>query len=78
MKKSEMIENSLACSRFGYLSLIPVAGIVCALISIRYYAQTLFASEQWNPAKWCLLRGAGCAVVGLLLHAVVITLLFKL
>jgi len=78
MNKVEMIEKSLACATYGYLSFVLGVGIIFSLLAIRLYSQVLFSTEVWNPAKGCLLRGGGAAVLGLLLHAVGMVLIFKI
>ena len=77
MTKVEMIEQSLSCAVYGYLSFVPLAGIVFALMAIRLYTRVLFSVEGWNPAKGPLLRGGACAVLGLLLHGVGLALIFR-
>jgi hypothetical protein len=78
MPKTEMIERSLSCFKWGLLGLLPVIGIPMAVMSLAQYRRVKRGrGAMWNPAERHLFLGAMCARAGIwpiLIAVVVITL----
>lgn len=73
MSQRAMIEGSLRCLRQGWLSLIPVAGVVAAIFGVYWFVVTLGRTkEDWNPARWHLLGGMMLSVLSLFGHALLL------
>jgi hypothetical protein len=71
MDKVRVIERSLRCYRLSWLSLIPLLGIVPALISFALFRKAgNEAGEQWNPARPFALIGLLIALIGLLISLI--------
>lgn len=68
MNKARVIERSLNTFTLGWCSLIPLIGIIPALLAIYWYRKSSDeAGMEWNPAHryalWgCILALAGLAV----------------
>jgi hypothetical protein len=63
-----MIENSLRCHCYGWLSLIPMLGLPFVVLAIQQYHRTWAeAGENWNPAKRHLTAGLALAWIGALM-----------
>jgi hypothetical protein len=64
MDRVFVIKGSLRCFTFGALSLLPVLGLVPAVLGIILYKRVqLEAGKEWNPARAYLLWG--CFLCGL-------------
>ena len=85
--KTEMIERSLRCYVLGLLGLIPVLGLIPAILALREHRRVKKGSaNQWNPARRYHLWGGICArtaiplwgiPIGLALCAFVYSLFFS-
>jgi hypothetical protein len=70
--RSKVIEKSLGCLDFGFASLIPVAGLLFAMVALaRFRFAVVETNDRWNPARVHLYGGAALAMLSLLAHAVV-------
>ena len=70
MPKSEMLIRSTRCFMLGWWSLIPLFGVVPALLAFsQYSAVTRGSGSRWNAARYRLLAGTWLAAIGLLLTA---------
>ncbi|HEU5068918.1 MAG TPA: hypothetical protein VFV96_00715 [Verrucomicrobiae bacterium] len=68
MPKSEMLRRSMRCFMLGWCSLVPVVGLVPALLAFAdFRAVVLGKGRRWNAARTQLLVGAWLAAGGLLL-----------
>jgi hypothetical protein len=74
MNKIQMIESSLRCLTWGWLSLIPLAGLGFGILAIRNFTRAWYHLDgDWNPAKWHLYGGAFLALLSFLVHALILT-----
>jgi len=63
-----MLSRSIRCHVLGWWSLVPLIGIIPAVLALTdFYAVTLRKGELWNAARGRLTAGALLAGVGLLL-----------
>jgi hypothetical protein len=68
--RSKIIEKSLSCFRFGMTSVIPLIGLVTAVIALaRFHFVIVNTNERWNCARLRLYVGALLAMGSLLGHA---------
>lgn len=74
MNRIEAIESSLRCFACGLLALIPVLGVPCVLMAFSAYRQSRLPAQEWNPARRYAVAGLICAVLGLLMTILVISL----
>lgn len=64
-QKIRILEGSVRCLSFGFLSLIPILGASFALAAFRERrAVKLLSVENWNPAQRQLRWGTTLACVG--------------
>jgi hypothetical protein len=76
MDKVRVIEGSLTCYALGWLSLIPVLGLVAAFVGLVEARSVIALSEgQWNPARKYLVAGRLLSGLGLLINGMPILLL---
>ena len=76
MPKSEMLRRSMRCFILGWWSLIPLIGIVPAMLAfVDFRAVVVGMGQRWNAARTRLLLGAWLAGIGLLLSLIVGVLL---
>ncbi len=62
----DLIQRSLRCYVFGWLSLIPLLGLGLAVHAINLYLRIRAeASQEWNPAQLYLRLGFGLSCLGL-------------
>ena len=70
MDKVRVIERSLRCCTAGWLALIPLVGLVPAIVAIRLrYQVRAEVGGEWNPAEAYLKWGWVLGWLGLLLSA---------
>ena len=75
-EKIVMIENSVRCFRYGWLSLIPVFGIPFLIRAIRCRHRVwVNTGGYWNPAKFHVMAGFLLAWLGGLVNMVSLVLL---
>ena len=77
MDKVRIIEESLRCYIFGWLSFLPVVGLAfgpLALLSFR--SARIESGTQWNPASRYLKCGAVLACFGFLVSVLLSGLVF--
>ena len=68
MNKARVIERSLNVFTLGWFSLIPLLGVVPALLAIYWYRKSSDeAGMEWNPAGRYALCGCVLALAGLAL-----------
>jgi hypothetical protein len=73
MDKIKFIKQSLACHRRGWISLIPVVGLILAPINlVRCWRIQREVGSEWNPAAHYLRRGLWLAVLALVYHALIV------
>lgn len=76
MSKSEMLRRSMRCFVLGWWSLVPVLGVVSAMLAFAdFRAVVLHKGWRWNAARLRLMVGAWLAGIGLLLSLGVGTIL---
>ncbi len=67
-ERIDLIERSLRCFVYGWLSLIPLIGLAMALIAIGLHFKTgSDTGDGWNPARRYLLAGSYLAWIGVLI-----------
>ncbi|HMJ88512.1 MAG TPA: hypothetical protein VK530_01780 [Candidatus Acidoferrum sp.] len=69
---ADTIAASLRCFILGLLSVVPVVGIVCALMSIAAYLGT--STDSWNPARRYARLGVLLAAAGLALQTTIVSI----
>jgi hypothetical protein len=66
LSKSEMIERSILCLKWGLWGMLPVIGIPMAIVALQHYGRVKRGKGAlWNPAQRYLFWGALCARAGL-------------
>lgn len=65
-----VIEDSLQCYTYGWLSCLPLLGVVYLYPAVRRFAQARRRPVEWNPARGYLASGLALAGVGWLLALV--------
>ena len=76
MPKSEMLRRSMRCFVLGWWSLIPLVGIVPAMLAFAdFRAVVVGMGQRWNAARTRLLLGTWLAGIGLLLSIIIGVLL---
>ena len=74
-ERIRLIERSLRCFVYGWLSLIPVIGLVAAFTAIRlHFAPASSTGDEWNPAGCYLKAGCWLARIGILISIAVLAL----
>ena len=63
-----VIEDSLQCFTFGWLSCLPVIGVAWLYPTVRRFRQARRRQVQWNPARGYLAAGLALASVGWLIN----------
>ena len=82
MDRVEIIERTLRCYHAGWWSLVPILGLVPAIIAFYTFGSIRAATKhEWNPAAAQLRIGFILAIIGsalslLLLSIPVLTVLF--
>jgi hypothetical protein len=75
MNKVEVIEQSVACQRFGARSFVPLIGIGAAIEAFRRYRHVRAAvGDEWNPARPQLIRGMILAWMGVLFTLLILAI----
>jgi len=70
-RRIQLIEKSLRCFVCGWLSLVPLLGLVAMLATFRLGRATrLVDGDEWNPAERYRAIGLGLASLGLLLFLI--------
>ena len=73
----QLIEKSLGCFDAGIFSLIPGLGVLFTPMAFgRFYRAVIETNDRWNPARMQLYLGLTLALLSLLAHAVVGTVLY--
>lgn len=68
MPKSEMIRRSMRCFVLGWWSLMPLAGLIPAMLAFAdFRAVVVGMGRRWNAGRKRLLLGAWLAGLGLLI-----------
>jgi hypothetical protein len=76
MPKSEILRRSMRCFSLGWWSLIPLLGIVPAIVAfMEFRAVGAGARSRWNAAHVRLLVGVCLAGAGILLTLILGTLI---
>lgn len=63
-ERIEVIEDSLRCYAYGWLSCVPVIGVAWLYPAVRRFAQARRRQAEWNPARGYLAAGLALASVG--------------
>lgn len=72
MDKVLVINQSLRCYRWSWFSLIPMLGIVPAMIAISHFRKAgAETGDGWNPARRYAVWGLLIAIIGLFLSAAI-------
>jgi len=67
MDKVRVIKHSLYCYRLSWFALIPLLGVVPAIICLTWFRRVgNEAGEHWNPGRTFALMGRLIATAGLL------------
>lgn len=69
-ERIEVIEDSLRCYAYGWLSCLPVIGVAWLYPAVRRFAQARRRQAEWNPARGYLAAGLALASVGWLVALV--------
>ena len=78
MPKSEMLRRSMRCFILGWWSLIPVLGVVPALLALWQFRRVAAGTgSRWNAASLRLIAGAWLAGIGLLITVTLVALIVK-
>ena len=73
MNKVRVIERSIRCQAFGWVGVVPVLGVIPAVIAIVLYHRTARESgDDWNPAGPQARLGLVLSWIGLGLSAVLV------
>jgi hypothetical protein len=66
----ELMERSLQCFVFGWLSLLPLLGLPFGIGAVAVYARVRFrASRERNPARRYLIWGLVLGLLGVVISA---------
>ena len=72
MPKSEMIRRSMRCFALGWWSLVPLLGLIPAMLAFTdFRAVVLGMGRRWNAGRTRLLLGAWLAGLGILITLLV-------
>ncbi|KAF0175456.1 MAG: hypothetical protein FD161_3351 [Limisphaerales bacterium] len=63
-ERIEVIEDSLRCYAYGWLSCLPVIGVAWLYPAVRRFLQARRRKVQWNPARGYLAAGLALGSVG--------------
>jgi hypothetical protein len=73
MNKVRVIERSIRCQNLGWFGVLPVLGVIPAVIAILLYHKVSYeAGDHWNPAERCARLGFVLSWIGLGLSAILI------
>jgi hypothetical protein len=73
MDKISFIKQSLECHRRGWISLLPIVGLILAPINlVRCLRIQQEVGSAWNPAAKYLRRGLWLAALALVYHALLV------
>jgi len=76
MDKVRVIKLSLRCFTMGWLGLLPLIGMVPALMAIFLYLKVKTASDdEWNPAGKHLLWGYILGYIGMAMSVALTTII---
>lgn len=65
LDRIKVLEDSLGCYAMGWLSLLPVLGVIAAVRAFALYQRArVDAGKEWNPASRYLLGGFVLAWIG--------------
>lgn len=71
-EKIAVIHRSLRCRRFGFVSLIPFAGILAAFFALRDFRFVRgTVGKEWNPARRQLNIGMMLAMIGVMISVII-------
>jgi hypothetical protein len=72
LTKSQMLRASLRCHALGWLALIPVVGLLPAMLAFAQFRSVVLGKgNRWNAARGYLLLGVWLATAGMLLSLAV-------
>ena len=72
MPKSEMLRRSMRCFALGWWSLVPVIGLLPALLAfVDFRAVVLGMGRRWNAGRTRLLIGGWLAGLGTLISLII-------
>ena len=63
-RRITVMEDSLRCHAYGWLSLVPLAGIGFVVLAVRMFRRVDRERSEWNPAQHLWLRGLVLACFG--------------
>lgn len=63
-ERIEVIEDSLRCYAYGWLSCLPVIGVAWLYPAVRRFAQARRRQAGWNPARGYLAAGLALTSIG--------------
>ena len=73
MNKVRLIERSIRCQALGWSGVVPVLGVIPAVIAIvLYHRAAKEAGGYWNPAGPCARQGWMLSWIGLGLSVVLV------
>jgi hypothetical protein len=73
MNKVRLIERSILCKNLGSFGVVPVIGVIPAIMAIViYHTVSSEAGAEWNPAESAARRGLVLAWLGVGLTALVV------
>lgn len=76
MTKSQMLRASLRCHALGWWGLIPIVGLVPAMLAFAEFRSVVLGKgNQWNAARRHLLLGTWLATAGVLLTLLAIAII---
>lgn len=76
-KRSEVIEKSLGCLDWGMASLIPLLGLLSAPFAFANFKSVVTeTNDRWNPARRHLYAGLALALISLLAHGLLGTVIY--
>jgi hypothetical protein len=73
MNKVRVIERSIRCQALGWVGVLPVLGVIPAVIAIvLYHKASSEAGDHWNPSEQCARSGFVLSWIGLGLSAILV------
>ena len=70
MNKVRLIKGSLFCYVLGWVSLIPIFGLIAGFIAI-VEAKSLREVKEWNPARNYLIAAVWLSLLGIFISGVI-------